>query len=55
MTRWCLCPGKYGSSGPSFVKIERIHDVIRPILRSASMESSPIKTESVELEIVVQK
>jgi hypothetical protein len=43
------------SNGPSFVKIERIHDVIKPILRSASMESSPIKTESVKLEIIVQK
>ncbi len=43
------------SGGPSFVKIERICDVIRPILRSASMESSSIKTVSVKLEIVVQK
>ncbi len=41
--------------GPSFVKIERIRDIIRPILRSASMESSPIKTVSVKLEIAVQK
>ncbi len=43
----------FTSSGPSFVKIEWIHDVIRPILRSASMESSPIKMVSVKLEIVL--
>ncbi len=43
------------SSGPSFVKFERICDIIRPILRSASMELSPIKTVSVKLVIVVQK
>ncbi len=43
------------SGGLSFVKIERILDVIRPILRSASMESSPTMTVSVKLEIIVQK
>jgi hypothetical protein len=42
------------SGGPSFVKIERICDIIRPVLRSASMELSLIKTVSVKLEIIVQ-